>query len=201
MVLYATIIPFNSNEIDSFNLWQETLKILINIVEVVLINYSLKSKNAFSDKEIGLKVLTVGLAWTFADSIFSYLLYFLMNATGEEFKWDYIQTAVQSNFDMIDKIAIVALVACMDKLTTDKKWNFHIMIIIIAKYFFSGLGFKYIDRLKFEDSWLQLLSRGVCTLAFGLFSRIIFSVVFRELTMSEEELAHQAYIAHKKKQL
>jgi hypothetical protein len=195
MVLYATVIPFNSIETERYDLSQEILKILINTVELVLINYSLKTKHYFSETEVGLKVLTVGLSWVLADSIGSYLLYFLMNATGEEFKWEYIQTAIQSNFDLIDRIALVALVECFDKLRNDKKWNIHIVLILIFKYFFNGLGFKYIDRLRSEDPWNQLVIKGTCTLVFAIFSRIIFSYVF----VDEDTKANEAYELHKMK--
>lgn len=88
MVLYATIIPFNQIESENYDLSQEILKILINTIELILIGYSLKARNSFSNTEAKFKVLTVGLAWALADSVTSYLLYFLMNATGEEFKWE-----------------------------------------------------------------------------------------------------------------
>lgn len=168
MVLYATVIPFNSIESDKYDLSQETLKILINTVELLLIAYSLKVRNSFNEKETHLKVLTVGLAWSLADAVTSYLLYFLTNATGEEFKWEYIQSAIQSNLDLIERIAVVALVEIYDKLRTSNKLNVHVVLILIAKYFFTGLGFKFINKLNYEDPWNQLLAKGAYCIIFAL---------------------------------
>ena len=164
-------MPLNSLETDNNDLTQETLKILINFFEIIMIYYSLKVKNSFMEEESHLKVLAVALAWTTADSVASYLLYFLMNATGEEFKWEYIQSAINCNLEFIERIAVVALVECYDKLKTNNKVNLHVIFILIAKYLFSGLGFKFIEKLRYEDSWHQLIARGVFTLGFALFSK------------------------------
>jgi hypothetical protein len=171
MILYATVIPFNSIESDKYDLSQEILKILINMIEVILISYSLKNRNSFNEKESHLKVLSVGLAWALADAVTSNLLYFLMNATGEEFKWEYIQSAIQSNLDLIDRISVVALVECYDKLRSQNSTNIHILIILIFKYFFSGLGFKYVEKLRFDDAWNQLIAKAVFTLSFAFLTK------------------------------
>ena len=173
MVLYATVIPYNSvdQDKDHYDISQETLKIIINIVEVIMIAYSLKVRNSFSEKESHLKVLTVGIAWASADSIASNLLYFLMNATGEEFKWDYIQSAIQSNLDLFNLISIVALVECYEVLKSKQKFNVHIIMILLFKYFFNGLGYKHIKALNFDDSWYQLAAKGVACLVFAIFAK------------------------------
>jgi hypothetical protein len=171
MVLYATVIPFNLAEGDKYDLSHEILKILINILEVVLIRYSLQERSPYQDKEVGLKVLNVGLTWSFIESLCSYLLYFLMNATGEEFRWEYVQTAIQSNFDLIERIAVVGLIECFDRQRTSNGWNFHLLIILLAKYFISGLGFKFIEILKSNDQWIQLAKRGAYSLGFALLVR------------------------------
>ncbi len=150
---------------------QETLKVLINIIELLLISYSLNQRHSFNKKEVHLKVLCVGLAWSLADSVATNLLYFLMNATGEEFKWEYIQSGIQSNLDLIERIAIVALVQVYETLKEAKKINIHIFVFLVVKYFFSGLGFKYINRLNYEDQWSQLGAKGVYCLIFALISK------------------------------
>jgi hypothetical protein len=155
------------------------LKILINTIELLLISYSLKVRNSFNDKEIHLKVLTVGLAWTLADSLASYMLYFLMNATGEEFKWEYIQSAILSNLDLIERIAVVALVQVYESLRNKNKLNFPILIILIAKYFFTGIGFKYIDGLHNDDPWSQLIAKGLYCLIFAFISKYLYFIYFR----------------------
>jgi hypothetical protein len=173
MVLYATIIPFNGleSEKDHSDISQETLKIIVNTIEILLIIYSLRLKNNFNEKETHLKVLAVGIAWAFADSLASNLLYFLMNATGEEFKWEYIQSAIQSNVDLIERIAIVALVQSYETLKSQNRFNLHILLILLSKYFLNGLGFKYIEQLKFEDHWQSLAAKAVICLVFAFLSK------------------------------
>ena len=157
---------------------------MINLVEIILIRYSLRLKNPFSDKETALKVLTVALAWTLGNSICSNLLYFLMNATGEEFNWEYIITAIESNFDLIERLSVVALVECVDQETKSLKYKASIGSILILKYAFFGLGFKFISHLQTDDKWVQLYYKAIATLVLGLISRIIFKRAFK----NQEEL-------------
>lgn len=177
MVLYATVIPFNSIETERFELSHEILKILINSVELILISYSLKAKSTFNEKEVGLKVLSVALAWTMADSVCSYMLYFLMNATGEEFRWEYIQSAIQANFDLIERIALVALVYSYEKLKVQGKWNLHIVMLLLGKYIYSGLAHRYIEILKSEDQWQQLIIKGISALVFGIVAKYFYLLI------------------------
>lgn len=144
------------------------MKVVINFIEIGMIYYSLKARNTFQDKEVGLKVLCVGLAWSFAEAVCSYLLYFLMNATGEEFKWEYIQVAIQSNIDLVDRIAVVALVECYKSLREHEQSNTYILVVLVLKYLVFGLAFRYVDLLKHECSWKQLMIKGGCTVTFAL---------------------------------
>lgn len=173
MVLYATIIPFNGldNDKDGSDFSQETLKIIVNTIEIILIMYCLRLKNNFNEKETHLKVLSVGLAWALAESVASNLLYFLMNATGEEFKWEYIQAAIQSNLDLIERIAIVSLVQSYETLKTQNKFNIHVLLFLIFKYFFNGLGFKFIEKLKYEDTWNSLGAKASICFVFAIISK------------------------------
>jgi hypothetical protein len=164
---------------------------MINLVEIILIRYSLRLKNPFSEKETALKVLTVGLAWTLGNSICSNLLYFLMNATGEEFNWEYIITAIESNFDLIERLAIVALVQCMDQEEKSIQYKATVGSILIFKYAFFGLGFKFIKQFQTDDKWTQLYYKAVATLVLGFISRIIFKRSFKnheELNQEFEEM-------------
>lgn len=154
----------------------------------MLIKYALNLKNPFSEKETALKVLTVGLIWTLANSICSNLLYFLMNATGEEFNWEYIITAIESNFDLIERLAVVALVECLDQNDKSFQYKAFIGAILVFKYAFFGLGFKFIRIIKTDDKWIQLYYKAIATLILGFISRIIFKRSFKNQQELEKEL-------------
>ena len=151
---------------------------MITAIELVFIYYSLKVRNSFQNNETHLKVLLVGLSWALAESLASFFLYFIMNATGEEFKWEYIQTAIQSNLDLIERIALVALVECYDLLKKSDSMSIHVALIIVGKYLLSGLGFRLFEKFNFEDAWTQLGLKAVYVLVFALVSRIVCGGVF-----------------------
>lgn len=194
MLLYATIIPFNSQEGDSNNLSQDIIKNLINALEISFLYYCLQMKNNYSDNETGLKVLTISLAWSFADSLCSNLFYFLLNATGEEFTWEYIQTSIIANIDFIEKIGIAAVVECILKLNNEKKWNLHLVLLLIGKYCFNGLGYKYIKQLQFDSSWEKLICKGVIALMFVVVCKFVFHSIIKD----ENALAEEAYMREMK---
>ncbi len=165
---------------------------------MLFIYYSLKVRNPFQNSEAHLKVLTVGLSWALADSVTSYLLYFLMNATGEEFKWEYIQTAIQSNLDLIERIAIVALVECYDYLKKSNSVNIHVAFLLVGKYFLTGFGFKFLETQCSEDSWYQLGVKAIYIVIFSIITKIIFRNIFDGKDSEDALLEAEAAKAYEK---
>ena len=196
MVLYATVIPFEIGENVQLTLSQEIIKTLINMTEILFLFQSLKSKNNFTDEQVSYKIITIALGWSLAESLFSNLFYYLMNSMGEEFTWGYIRTAILANLQMIEKMAIIALIQSTQKLINDQKVYIHLIILILIKYIFNSFAYNYIPQLNFEgDQWAILLSKIVITCIFGLFSKKIF----KNSNKTEDEMAEEDYIRMKKK--
>ena len=195
MVLYATVIPFEIGENVQLTLSQEIIKTLIYMTETIFLFQSLKSKNNFTDKQSALKIITIALGWSLADSLFSNLFYYLMNSMGEEFTWEYIRTAILANLQMIEKMAIIALIQSVQKLMDDNKAYIHIIILIIIKYLFNSFAYNYIPQLNFEgDQWKILMSKIAITVIFGLAAKKIF----RNSNKTEDEMAEEEYLKMKK---
>ena len=196
MVLYATVIPFEIGENVQLTLSQEIIKTLINMTEILFLFQSLKSKNNFTDEQVSYKIITIALGWSLAESLFSNLFYYLMNSMGEEFTWEYIRTAILANLQMIEKMAIIALIQSTQKLINDQKVYIHLIILILIKYIFNSFAYNYIPQLNFEgDQWAILLSKIVITCIFGLLSKKIF----KNSNKTEDEMAEEDYIRMKKK--
>ena len=196
MVLYATVIPFEIGENVQLTLSQEIIKTLIYMTETIFLFQSLKSKNNFTDKQVAFKIVTIALGWSLADSLFSNLFYYLMNSMGEEFTWEYIRTAILANLQMIEKMAIIALIQSVQKLMDDNKAYVHIIILIIIKYLFNSFGYNYIPQLNFGgDQWKILMSKIAITVIFGLTAKKIF----RNSNKTEDEMAEEEYLRMKKK--
>ena len=151
MVLYATVIPFEIGENIQLTLSQEIIKTLINMTEIIFLFQSLKSKNNFTDEQASYKIITIALGWSLAESLFSNLFYYLMNSMGEEFTWEYIRTAILANLQMIEKMAIIALIQSIQKLMDDKKLYMHLILLIVVKYIFNSFAYNYIPQLNLEE--------------------------------------------------
>ena len=196
MVLYATVIPFEIGENVQLTLSQEIIKTLIYMTETIFLFQSLKSKNNFTDKQAAFKIITIALGWSLADSLFSNLFYYLMNSMGEEFTWEYIRTAILANLQMIEKMAIIALIQSAQKLMDDNKAYIHIIVLIIIKYLFNSFAYNYIPQLNFGgDQWKILMSKIAITVIFGLTAKKIF----RNSNKTEDEMAEEEYLKMKKK--
>ena len=85
--------------------------------------------------------------------------------------------------------------SCYEKLKTSNMWSFHIIFILISKFFVSGLIFKYVSFLMFENSWDQLIAKGVTSLIFA----IIAKIVFNKFKSDMEEIEEGETILNKKK--
>lgn len=195
MVLYATIIPINLVNASEANIIQDLIHILIESIELVFISYILKKKSSFTNAdECGLKVITIGLGWALADSLCLYLLYFLTNAIGDEFTWEYIQAALQANISLIEKIGVVAFVECIHSCNAEGGFSLHLSAMVIGKYLVSGLAFKYVEALKMEDEWMVLAVKAGMAGVFGLVGKGVFKVYHK----SEERKALEAYEKQKK---
>ena len=192
MVLYATLIPFEIGEDIQLNFYQDLIKALILLTELIFLYQSLKSKNNFSEDQAYLRVITVALGWSFAESLF----YYLFNSMGEEFTWEYIRTAILANVSMIDKMAIVALIQTANKLKEEKKQFNYVIVLILIKFIFNNFGYTYLPYLKFGgDQWKILISKIITTLLFALLAKKIFKNQHKTV----EELAEEEYIKMKKK--
>ena len=196
MVLYATLIPFEIGEDIQLNFYQDLIKALILLTELIFLYQSLKSKNNFSEDQAYLRVITVALGWSFAESLINNLFYYLFNSMGEEFTWEYIRTAILANVSMIDKMAIVALIQTANKLKEEKKQFNYVIVLILIKFIFNNFGYTYLPYLKFGgDQWKILISKIVNTVVFGLLAKRIF----KNKNKTVEELAEEEYIKMKKK--
>ena len=196
MVLYATLIPFEIGEDIQLNFYQDLIKALILLTELIFLYQSLKSKNNFSEDQAYLRVITVALGWSFAESLINNLFYYLFNSMGEEFTWEYIRTAILANVQMIEKMAIVALIQTGTKLREEKKSFTYIIFLICFKYIFNNFAYIYIPALNFGgDQWKILLSKMLNTVVFSL----IVKKIFKNANKTVEELAEEEYIKMKKK--
>ena len=196
MVLYATIIPFEIGEAVQLTISQEIIRTLIYMTETIFLYQCLKSKNNFNEKQASYKIITIALGWSLAESLFGNLFYYLMNSMGEEFTWEYIRTAILANLQMIEKMAIIALIQSGQKLMDEKKAYIHIIFLIFIKYIFNNFAYNYIPQLNFGgDQWKILISKIAITLAFGLFAKKIF----KNSNKTEDEMAEEEYFRSKKK--
>jgi hypothetical protein len=99
---------------------QEAMKSLVNVIEIVGVQYTLQLTPNLSKFEHGVRVLALGtglgscdcvvfielpcLGWAFAESVVSYLIPLWIGARGMQFSWEFIEMGVASNINMVSPI-------------------------------------------------------------------------------------------------
>lgn len=170
MLLYATVIPYGSIEKENYSLFENSSKVVIDLIEVIYMTMALKKIKNIPE----IRITFVALSWSLYESLFSYGFYFLFNSTGDEFKWEYIQTGIMANVDMLDRFAIVALVDCYVNKTEKNEFSLHILLALISKYAFNSLAFKYLFVQK--SQWESISIKVASTFAFALISKTLYGL-------------------------
>ena len=191
MVLYASVIPFEIGENIQLTLSQEIIKTSIYMTEIIFLYYSLKSKNNFAEDQAHLRVITVALGWSFTESLLNNLFYYLFNSMGEEFTWEYIRTAIMANVEMVEKMAIVALIQTGNKLREEKKdfAKFLKFLLIAIPIFSLIVGILAFYLVKAGVS--EILTKGTCIISvivaviIGGFTLIITAKAIKYLAKME----------------
>lgn len=165
MILYASTISYDSLEQNKFTLQQEIAKCTLDVTEAVFLFMAIRDKTSYTKDEIVPRILNVALTWSFFECIFSYLFYFAYNATGEEFNWEYIQTALNANVDMYERISLVTFLEIFNALMELNKFKVHILILILAKFFAPIAVSHLIIFVPLEEAWRDLTVRA----AFAVF--------------------------------
>jgi len=173
MLLYATVIPYNTIESENYSISEEGLKIVINLIEVFFIIFALKMKNSFmTGSETGLKIISVGLAWTLADNFISYFLYFLTNANSDEFTWEFLQTAIKANMFMFERFGLIAIIESYRILKESNRVSIHLAFLLVLKYAYDSLGNKYL--FVFDSEWENIKLRACGTVFVILLGKFIY---------------------------
>ena len=80
---------------------------MLNLLDVFGLNLALEKRIV---TETTAKVLAVGLGWAAAEALSNEFLTLVMNASGEEFTWIYLQRSIRSNLNSLMIIAFTCLV-------------------------------------------------------------------------------------------
>ncbi|KAI1729470.1 putative membrane protein (DUF2053) domain-containing protein [Ditylenchus destructor] len=94
-------------EIERFNLVSELIRNSVDVVDVIGLHVAM---SYFLTGKGEVRFLTAGLGWAGAHSLASYLLSLFVGSRSTGFHWSYIQTAMQSNIDLLFYMSMAALV-------------------------------------------------------------------------------------------
>uniref|UniRef100_N1QW58 BOS complex subunit TMEM147 n=1 Tax=Aegilops tauschii TaxID=37682 RepID=N1QW58_AEGTA len=97
---------------DSFDPYQELMKILIGFIDVAGLYFALTQLTHRNISQ-NHKFQAVGLGWAFADSVLHRLAPLWIGARGLEFTWEYIFQGLEANANLVMTLSLAALGSLM----------------------------------------------------------------------------------------
>ncbi|KAL5683934.1 hypothetical protein ACJX0J_010319, partial [Zea mays] len=110
LVCLATLLKVPEN--DSFDPYQELMKVFIGFIDVAGLYFALTQLTHRNISQ-NHKFQAVGLGWAFADSVLHRLAPLWIGARGLEFTWEYIFQGLEANANLVMTLSLAALGSLM----------------------------------------------------------------------------------------
>ncbi|KAH7436635.1 hypothetical protein KP509_05G028900 [Ceratopteris richardii] len=156
LVCLATFLQVSEN--DNFDVSQESLKAVINLLDVLGLYIAL-TQLTYRNISQNHKFQAVGLCWAFSDSLLHRLAPLWVGARGLEFTWDYLLQGLESNANLVFTISFTALGSLMWLRKSKPKFIVPLIYIAAAvlitmpsiiNYLRQGLSWDFSKVVAFE---------------------------------------------------
>lgn len=162
MLVYATIVPVG----DTFS-WQsvmhiqEVLQCAVSVIDVACMwfVYDWRFGKITGDKRI--KIMVVGLGWATMDAILSHFLIFVLNASGGEFTWEYLQRSILANGTLLEYVALATLVWIFK--FEGYAYKVIALLIGVGLIFVVPIQFAYLQSIDVLINWNNIAGKVLVT--------------------------------------
>jgi len=168
-VAVAASVAASSITTPPFHLTQELMKTAVNVIEYFGVKMTLEGKH-LAKYEHHVRVLAVGLGWTFAESLILYLIPLWMGARGMEFEWEYVEMGVASNISLLLHIGFAGLVWLRTR-TDISQSSKKLLLPALITYLVLPLPLSYLEKVQFVSHWDLLALRLVTGLVLGILTK------------------------------
>jgi len=158
-----------ASSIPPFHFTQELMKTAFNLIEYFGVKFVLEGKH-LAKYEHHVRVLAVGLGWTFAESLILYLIPLWIGARGMEFEWEYIEMGVTSNISLLLHIGFAGMVWLRTRTDTSPSAK-RLLLPAILTYLVLPLPLSYLEKVQHVSHWDLLALRLIAGLLLGFLSR------------------------------
>eukprot|EP00698_Gefionella_okellyi_P021714 TRINITY_DN7101_c0_g1_i1.p1 TRINITY_DN7101_c0_g1~~TRINITY_DN7101_c0_g1_i1.p1 ORF type:complete len:222 (-),score=41.63 TRINITY_DN7101_c0_g1_i1:21-686(-) len=166
MLAVATFLP---SETDEFSITLELMKTLVNVADLVGVNFIL-TRTKFTPQ---VRVLAVGLGWMIGDAVVSKLPQFWVSARGLEFDYKHIQMGVDANINMIAFPAMAALLWLVNRKSVpeaSRKMGTTLLVVFAAL----PVVLSFLEHALHLSQWIVLAVRAAASVAIALPTRGLF---------------------------
>jgi len=155
-----------------FIMEQEILKAVVGLFDLVGLYFLLSAKKLISVSELRIKLLAVGLGWAAADLAIHNFMYVVLQMWANEIKSEFLVTAFQANFDLLEIIVLVRLAWTLTKKEVQVTQSLAIYGIVLVRYLFP-IALRFVQEgTLFESAALsQVAAKAAFAGSFYLISK------------------------------
>jgi len=182
MIFLATFLPTSEVHYD-FDFTTELVRTLVNIGDLIGAHFALNA--AGGSYEGDMKILGTGLGWATAESVFVRLAPLWIGARTLEFSWNYIQTSLEANINLLLHISFVTFVWLWSRKKLQRKLLPFVYAGIII---YSVLPFvaNYMQSVLHLGAWTVLVFHLAATALLTASARLLYSAFSASLSAPQK---------------
>jgi hypothetical protein len=168
--IMATFLP--SVEMTEWTFVQEVMKSVVNGVELLGAHFALASIPNLSKFSHGMRILCVGLGWSFIQACVLYLLPLWLGARGMEFSWEFIEMGIAANIDMLLNMSMLACIWLRSRTDLERQ-GLPLVWVGLAVHLLMPSIQGYLTHVALVSSWNIQMFRLVIGLVLGVPVRML----------------------------
>jgi len=166
----ATFLP--SVEMTEWTFIQELMKSVVNGIELIGAHVAISSIPNLSKFSHGMRIMCVGLGWSFTQAMVQYLIPLWLGARGMEFSWEFIEMGIAANLDMLLNMSMLACIWLRSRTDLERQ-GFPLVWVGLVVHLLMPSIQGYLTHVAFVSSWNIQIFRFVIGLVLGIPIRIL----------------------------
>jgi len=148
------------------------MKSVVNGIEFVGAHVALSSIPNLSKFSHGMRILCVGLGWSFTEACVLYFIPLWMGARGSEFSWEFIEMGIASNIDMLLHMSMLASVWLRSRTDLERQGLPLVWVGLVVHLLMPSIQ-GYLTHVALVSSWNIQIFRLVIGVVLGVPIRIL----------------------------
>jgi len=166
----ATFLP--SVEMTEWTFVQEVLKSIVNVIELLGAHVAISSIPNLSKFSHGMRIMCVGLGWSFTQALAQYLIPLWLGAREMEFSWEFIEMGISANLDLLLNMSMLACVWLRSRTDLERQ-GLPLVWVGLGVHLLMPSIQGYLTHVALASTWNLQIFRFVLGLVLGIPIRML----------------------------